>query len=124
MSDYTPGQLRRIDMLVAVHVEGLRVDASEWHNLSDAVRDAGGNLATVPHYTTDGAHAWRVLEWLVEGEADIEICKSMDGSGGYRSLDTTDWYHQRWGEAKTLPLAICLHALAVAGADVEKEVTR
>ena len=94
MSDYTPEQLRRIDGLVGEHVMG------------------SPGLRVYPQYTTCWTHAGLVLEWIVNRRA-ITLSRwhdeSMQGEGVL-------------SEATSLPLVICLHALAVAGVDVAKEV--
>ena len=112
MSDYTPAQLRTLDWLIAVHIFH-----DHRHIYDGGVADIRGPNASLPAeaYTTDWEYAGRVLEWLAQRTEALCIDAGTE-SWGVES-DKYDIV------APTLPLAICLHALQVAGVDVEKEVT-
>ena len=80
-------------------------------------------VTPVPHYTTDWRHAGRVLERLVPKTyyGYLELTQNPQTKMWYSDAEPGGMGE---GEGATLQLAICLHALAVAGVDVEKEVTR
>ena len=135
MSDYTLDQLRRIDGLVEQHVFGSRIVVWDFPygdgpcyevERTESQDDDGETLAYVgmlhvPPYTTDWAHAGRVLEWLVTWSRYmcIELRKNPQTQAWYSDEEPGGMEE---GEGATLQLAICLHALAVAGVDVEREV--
>jgi hypothetical protein len=110
VSDYTPEQLRRIDGLIEQHVFGRAV---EWRDGVPYSPDHSAPML-LPEYTAAGTWAWLVLEWLARNVGTVCI-----------DVGTETWYsvcEKIEVVAITLPLAVCLHALAVAGVDVEKEV--
>jgi hypothetical protein len=144
MSDYTQGQLRKLDGLIEMHVFGRKIVAWDFphgegpccevvrnksqdeehiayvemrhvpHEGQDEEPIVHVGMRRVLHYTTDWRHAGWVLEWLAK---NVD-CVCID-------TGTEAWYSESEGReavAHTLPLAICLHALMVTGVDVAKEL--
>lgn len=115
---------RELDALVAVHIMGWQPDniygargqlAGQW------IYTPEGNISDIPHYSTDIAAAWQVVEKLRE--------RSFYSSYTDLSLDTgKGWYSWHFHDhrplsayssdatASTVPLAICLAALKAVGA--------
>jgi hypothetical protein len=109
--DYTPEQLRRLNWLVAVRIFG---DNRHLHDGDIAdIRGPHGSLPAEA-YTTDWQHVGRVLEWLVKN-VDCVCIDTGTEAWGVES-DNVDV------SASSLSLAVCLHALAVVGVDVETEI--
>ena len=89
--------MRRIDVFVAEKVMGWVQETLEW------------GVSQLPHYSTQIADAWLVVEKLKE-RFDIEISCNVQGWTMYVYNDTYSGIY-----APTAPLAICLAALKATG---------
>lgn len=108
---------RKIDVLIAEHVMGLEVCESP--PVAPCYVDYGVGVDGVdgwlPHYSTNIAAAWEVVERF--HSAGIRVDTGLDGKGNrYRVRIITRNITQR---AKTAPMAICLAALKAKGIEVE-----
>jgi hypothetical protein len=124
----TPEQLRKIDALVAEHIfekvvyfsdgEFVKADGTPIHDYR--MRDKKGSYREfTPHYSTDIAAAWEIVEKLHGQSFRIET--GSDGVNRYRCFS----YYKDTNisvRATTAPLAICLLALKVMGIDIEQEL--
>lgn len=107
---------RTLDALIHKHVMGNTVD--------------DGRSWSVPHYSTEIAEAWRVVEHLMEMEQDVngpfqmwDIALQTETSiSGYVWRCTLHGWGEHLGEptavADTVELAICLAALHAVGVEV------
>lgn len=80
---------------------------------------------SVQHYTTDIAHAWEVVEQLVDEKRQVEVTWENGASSAYSTLFWTCSTTEPYGyeniahhHADTAPEAICLAALRAKGVDV------
>jgi hypothetical protein len=109
---------RELDALVAEKVMGLQP-------LRREVPPDPGAFLDLPHYSTDIAAAWEVVEKLT-GRRDKDIGFALTVNPGtigtsFSALDGTEHWHVN---ASTAPLAICLAALKVVGVDIEERRRR
>lgn len=122
-----PMSEREIDALVAEKVMGLGI--VEEHSKYELCHEVDGKSCggIVPHYSTDIAAAWAVVE-KIQGmfiktfdgnkndwdcfEVDVRAWKSSDGWGW--SCRINGWT----ACADTAPMAICLAALSAVGVDL------
>lgn len=95
---------REIDALVADHVMGL---SGPW-----GATFLGGK--PLPHYSTDIAAAWEVVEKV--GDIKLEGYRCVDGC--FRWCVTTFDLDDIEIRADTAPMAICLAALKAKGVEV------
>lgn len=98
--------LRAIDALVAEHVMGYEPWPEQRFNerafkAPMVLPHQTPKPCEAPHYSTDIASAWKVVESLYEFEFIIE----QKGTGWKAHFDSS------WAGAETAPLAICLAAL-------------
>lgn len=108
--------LRKIDALVAEHVMGLPVSYdSEYAHLPSIIIDqATGSYDAIPHYSTDIAAAWEVVEKLCDESIPENEQYSVVVSPYWCEFEhriyqgEPDAFH---AYADTAPLAICLAAL-------------
>lgn len=87
---------------------------SPWPEDTSDIPGLHALVTPAPHYTTCWTHAGLVLEWL--GPRVETVCIDAGTETWGVESDKYDVF------APSLTLAICLHALAVAGVDVAKEV--
>jgi hypothetical protein len=139
VNDYTPEQLRKLDVLIARHIfrltvldmpqwmpdtfAGIELQSGRWEAFV-TVEPTGLQDEVCPDYTTDWRHAGRVLEWLVGVKAYTGgvTLRHRPSRNEWQSGILVGRLSPAPGVANTLPLAICLHALRVVGVDVEREV--
>ena len=108
---------RELDALIAEKVMGWKVDRIVEHN-----NTTGDELLHIfgpdkfPHYSTQIADAWLVVEKLGKDDWTYTIV----GNSSYNRCDLRKWLsHNNWAhlysDADTAPLAICLAALKAVG---------
>jgi hypothetical protein len=124
---------RELDALVAEKVMGwMRVNSP--HKITGAngepsgLEPIGGGYATfavVPHYSTDIAAAWQIVEMMerrgywCQMRTPFQAGDGGDGFwAGFTPHGTSGWNGRpdHWTDATILPLAICLAALRAVGA--------
>lgn len=114
---------RELDALVAEKVmgtEGIRtiqsLDHRGWHREPGTLgpsRDLGDGRTgreaiQIPHYSTDIAHAWLVVEHINLFDNGTRL--GRDDNGAWVVMD---WTNDVLAKADTAPLALCLAALHV-----------
>ena len=115
---------RELDALVAEKVMGLNfpdnyLEAEKrWVNLDPTPADCIIMMNVIPHYSTQIADAWRVVEKLLPHfRLEYYDAEAVEGHTDY--TDTTGWHCDFWLDSghgcaeagATAPLAICLAAL-------------
>ena len=119
----TPKVGRELDALVAEKVMGQKVKSAAelgglysvegdfFVNPPDRSEPVYAHTLPLPHYSTDIAAAWEVVEKLrVEG-LRLRLVEYTDGfyaAFGAMAIDTAPW---QASQVETAPLAICLAAL-------------
>jgi hypothetical protein len=106
---------RERDALVAIHVGG-RDDVSLEGNGQISVK---GMAAFPGNYNTDIAAAFSVVGKMREKGYGVQIVSTKLGPTGYRVK--FGFNAGLYGEAETLPEAICLAALTAIGLTIERE---
>lgn len=103
---------RELDVLVAKHVMKLDVEAAVAGQILD---DDCGCKIEIPHYSTDIAAAWDVVEKLkIKGFDFVLHWKT--------AWECIFWFgRDKWFESncETAPRAICLAALKAVGVEVK-----
>ncbi len=120
--------LRELDALVAEHVMGWRSvskpkEAPDPKDLEDYFGIAEGACWLVPHYSTDIAAAWQVVEKIyADGHGWMLVEK--DGKREYRAYRPTKSPNFAWWGARssTPEQSICLAALRARGVEVELRI--
>lgn len=117
---------RELDALIAraVFKQETFVDVrlgNDWHVTNDT-----GETMIVPHYSTDIAAAWQVLEVLKAKRSlwsddfslmyDLEEKKWRAGALQWRGYEQAHWWEPAFAMAETAPHAICLAGLKAVGA--------
>jgi hypothetical protein len=108
---------RELDSIVAEKVMGWKWNAeSAWLGDSKWSRTHGDPWSFLPHYSTDIADAWAVVEKLREGN-DVEL-KTL-----YWGKKTDWWVRLNSGFdvntfAETAPMAICKAAILAVGVEI------
>jgi hypothetical protein len=114
---------RELDALVAEKVMGADPSTVHWH-LSNATFLVDGkwvDVPPVPHYSTDIAAAWEVVEkmsqkyhWRIQSPFDV----GDEWYAGLTPRSVTGWNGRpdHYAGAPSAPLAICLAALKAVGA--------
>lgn len=107
---------REIDALVAEKVMGLDVfeDQANYRGVGTIPHATTGRLGDLPHYSTDIAAAWQVLDKF-DG---YDLSKAWANEDRYGcALACELWYYDGRGAAgaSTMPHAICLAALKAKG---------
>jgi hypothetical protein len=115
---YTKEQLRKIDALIAEHMFGHEVFTNGL-GIQLMYPEKLRAATNVPHYSTNIATAWDIVEKLHGHGVRIET--GSDGVNRYRCLS---YYNDTCisVRATTAPLAICLLALKSKGIDIEQEL--
>ena len=107
---------RELDALIAEKVMGLAGvrDGKSWLYGDNWTYHKKGVLCLVPHYSTQIADAWQVVEKMKEHGADEHngITIMYDENRWYVEFPLPSW---EYAEAPTAPLAICLAALKAVG---------
>jgi hypothetical protein len=107
------GNHRNIDALVAEHVMGwwlAKDEDGEWCFMDGA--DFVCFNFDVPHYSTDIAAAWEVVEKM--GHVGLNWDDTTNSPARWQCIMERGEYY-----ADTAPMAICLAALKAKGVDVE-----
>lgn len=120
----TPEQLRKIDALVAEHT--FEMTYSErwltwWADDPSGMpgwRDGEVIWEKLPHYSTDIAAAWEVLEKMKSSVALIELTESEYAKARASFLPFSG--DAVIADENEMPLAICLAALKVKGVEVKR----
>ena len=97
----TDAELRELDARVHREVIGGEVKWEYGHPYTPS-------MTLVPHYSTDIAAAWRVVEWLRERWGQVFLCSGLEWhcySTGSLAAAIPE------GSGDTVQLAICLAAL-------------
>lgn len=117
---------RELDALVAEKVMGLEI--TKIANGHMWFRDGVTLRSPIPHYSTDIAAAWLVVEkmssdgWIHEitehiNDSQIKCAMFANRSGHYESYERS-WDDEQWAVSGTAPHAICLAALKAVGIEV------
>jgi hypothetical protein len=131
---------RELDALIAEKVMGytLRFAAKAWtdedwmcsdtptetnvmaiYAPADQFPGSGAFDMSIPHYSTDIAAAWQVIDRMEELVRMARIGRVIGGwECRFVQLEDTTGYYDVLEEADTAPLAICLAALKVCGVEV------
>lgn len=110
---------RDLDALIAEKVMGLRVEPCRKIGEPRAIANEHGHFERfIPHYSTDIADAWEVVEKLhMQADEEGDVILSINVSKervGYR-CEILCFEAAYVHDADTAPLAICLAALAAVG---------
>ena len=127
---------REIDLLVAKKVTGCYVRKQHWEDLY-ALHVPGVIIKAdylsredawtgVPHYSTDIAAAWEVVQHLKDRDGSPHyLWLSYQGDSILTKTNSSHWLcafsspEKFRAEADTAPMAICLAALKAVGVEIE-----
>lgn len=113
---------RELDALIAEKVMGLGQYQGKWlEPPRDPLSPVMGTLIDLPHYSTNIAAAWQVVEKLIESKKIMKIQAGHMGVWISISIPTNTLNYIKTPPeiySETAPHAICLAALKAVGVEV------
>lgn len=107
--------LRKLDALVAEHVMGERVIETDDCNGDDNLWLDRHDDLELPHYSTDIADAWELVEKILTDDFQVKFVNYDDNRKWMAGWDGWNFTY-----GATAPLAICLAALKAKAIDISE----
>lgn len=105
---------RELDTLIAERVFALTVVEDPVNYRGVQIARAGREGSDLPHYSTDHAAAWQVVEQM-QAQGWNFACDDMGGLPWWVEFSQAGYRRGGQNTASTLPLAVCRAALAALG---------